>query len=320
MKTSVVLCTYNGEKYISEQLKSILNQSVKVDEIIISDDHSTDSTLILVSKFLEAQEKVQYKIVINKEKGISNNFSNALSHVNNDIIFFSDQDDIWLENKVEKVLEIFNVDDTVSLVCSNAFLINDKKELLGDLFSSIKFDKTQIQENMLLRVLQKPFVTGATMAITKSLYEKAYPFSKVMLHDQWLSYISALNKGIYVIDESLIYYRQHENNVIGADHNFIYKLFHKKSKKVSQYIYGEEMVQWYTCLKEYIQDNESYMDYLVLVNDFVTFWKKRVEFQNFSLKEVRKIIKESKKEYSKYSLTMNSIYEYLKYFDARLKK
>ena len=121
MKISVCLATYNGEKYIKEQLDSILPQLSANDEIIISDDNSTDDTINIIRSLND--ERI--KIYVNKTKGIVKNFENALNNASGDIIFLSDQDDVWKNDKVKKILSAFSSDNSLTLVFSNAEIIDE---------------------------------------------------------------------------------------------------------------------------------------------------------------------------------------------------
>ena len=103
MSISIAMATYNGEKYIKDQLDSILVQLGKDDEIIISDDKSTDQTTEIIKKYIKEDSRI--KLLEGPQKGFVKNFENALLNCSNEIIFLCDQDDIWLENKKEKVLE-----------------------------------------------------------------------------------------------------------------------------------------------------------------------------------------------------------------------
>lgn len=118
---SVCIATYNGEKYIKEQLLSILPQLGKKDEVIISDDHSTDNTLDIVKGLNDNRIKI---VMNNREKGYTSNFENALSYAIGDYIFLSDQDDIWMSNKVDYCIAELKEYD---LVVSDAILINSKR-------------------------------------------------------------------------------------------------------------------------------------------------------------------------------------------------
>ena len=105
---SVVMATYNGERYVEKQLQSILNQSLMPDEVIIRDDGSNDSTVQIVQEFIKKHNLSSWEIKINEENlGYRKNFANLLSLANGDYIFLSDQDDEWLGDKIEKMSTIF---------------------------------------------------------------------------------------------------------------------------------------------------------------------------------------------------------------------
>lgn len=131
MKVSVAMCTYNGEKYIEEQLNSILHQT-KIDEIIICDDGSKDKTLEICNEILKSSN-VEYTLKLNKNLGFAKNFYQAITLCSGDIIFFCDQDDIWKENKIDLMCQVFNNDPDTLLVFSNAYITNENLEVTGNL-------------------------------------------------------------------------------------------------------------------------------------------------------------------------------------------
>lgn len=219
VKVSVVIATYNGEKFISEQLNSIFEQSRRPDEIIISDDFSTDRTIEIVKDKLK-QEKIPFQIVLNKNKGVVNNFSNALKFSTGDFIFFSDQDDIWTKNKIDIALDLFLESPGSLLFFSNAMIFEgdisnfNRKESLFDNSNFFEFD--YFKKNPLRYLLKKSVVTGATMAISKDLLSVSLPIGEFWMHDQWLALHASVQKKIIYTEERLIYYRQHSDNVVGA--------------------------------------------------------------------------------------------------------
>ena len=150
MNISVALCTFNGEKYIEKQLDSILNQSIKVNEIIVCDDHSVDTTISILDKYSLNYPEL-FKLHKNENNLRSNkNFEKAISLCTGDYIFLSDQDDLWREDKVEKTLNVFSKNPTAEGVFSNATLINDIDQLLFkdiSLWDSVYFFENQIPNN-----------------------------------------------------------------------------------------------------------------------------------------------------------------------------
>lgn len=239
MKISVVIATYNGEKYIEEQLESIITQSHKVDEIIVSDDGSTDCTIKIINSFLSRFE-IKYQILVNSQNlGVAKNFEQAIKNCDGDIIFFSDQDDIWLPNKVKEHLDIYERHDNVNLVFSDAILFEGDKIEKDTVFNRFNFKRREalFKKDQMLCLLKGWFVTGATMSARKSFVKGCLPFSRVMLHDQWLSAIAADSNSIYMIKEPLIKYRQHTAQVVGAkkiDNLKAYKINFCSDKEIAE--------------------------------------------------------------------------------------
>lgn len=201
---SVCMATYNGEKYIKEQLISILKQLGDEDEIIISDDHSTDTTLEIIEQLSDSRILVFF----NTEKGYTSNFENALRQVSGDIIFISDQDDIWNPTKVEICLEALQ---SVDLVVSDCQLINSQNEIISLSYFELRKVKKSSWGNLV-----KFGYLGCCLAFRSELLEKALPFPsnrQMCTHDNWLFLVGAFLYRYKVLDERLINYRRHDANV-----------------------------------------------------------------------------------------------------------
>lgn len=201
-KISVCIATYNGEKYIKEQIESILFQTIQPNEIIISDDNSTDKTIEIIKKI----NSPLIKIFRNKDKGIIKNFENALLNSTGDYIFLCDQDDIWKNNKIEKVIENLKNYD---LVVHNAEIkeMNTNLKVKKTLFE-IYNSKSGIGRNF-----YKNSYVGCCMAFNRKILEKSIPFpEKIYMHDAWIGMISEVSSKIYFEKESLMEYRRHGNN------------------------------------------------------------------------------------------------------------
>jgi len=200
MKISVCMATYNGEKFIKEQLDSILPQLSDEDEIIISDDGSTDTTL----QILESYKDKRIHLYHSTHKNLIFNFENALQRATGDLIFLCDQDDIWFEDKVEKYKKQLK---KYYLVFSNAAMFwgNDKNDY--ELFFKDNVKKTGLWNN-----LYKVNFLGATLAFRKSVLQKALPFpKKIAMHDIWIGLVAETMGQTHFIEEPLIHYRRHEN-------------------------------------------------------------------------------------------------------------
>lgn len=201
---SVCMATYNGELYIEEQINSILVQLLNTDELIISDDGSIDRTIEIIKSFNDDR----IKLLINNSKCYTKNFENALSKAKGDYIFLSDQDDVWLPNKVKVTLEYLKNYD---FVVNDATVVNEKLKIL---YKS-RNKKFKIRKGFLNNFI-KSYYLGCCMAFNKKVLEAALPFPKnnsLCLHDTWISLLSEKYFRTYIIEEPLIYYRRHDNNV-----------------------------------------------------------------------------------------------------------
>lgn len=224
MKTSVALCTYNGNRYIVEQLKSILNQTIIVDEIIICDDCSTDTTVSTIQNFIKNNSQIHTKIQLHineNQLGVCTNFQRALNLCTGDVFFLSDQDDIWYPNKVEIILDWFKKNPSKDTVFTNATLINDENiRFTSDtLFQSVGYEKEERSyfdsKNELLLFKNHNVATGATMA-TKAKYEFAsYCIAPNIIHDYMIAVMAAQQHRLGYLEIPTIHYRIHKHQVCG---------------------------------------------------------------------------------------------------------
>jgi glycosyltransferase involved in cell wall biosynthesis len=206
----VCLACYNGELFIKEQIQSILPQLSYSDRLIISDDASSDSTPAIISQF--AHTKIT-PLTNSANLGHVKNFENALFESRSDIIFLSDQDDIWTSRKVEEVLNVFSLYPDVVLVQHNLSTISSSGELLRERF--LRLDAgIQSRPSFLILELIKPRLYGCAMAFRRSLLNIMLPFpSCVYAHDHWVSVVAPFAGKVYFLDKSLTLYRQHNHNL-----------------------------------------------------------------------------------------------------------
>lgn len=201
LKVSVCMATYNGERYIREQLDSILRQLRPNDEIVISDDSSTDHTLEIISSYKDKRIKLYHASF----RDVRQNFENALGKATGNIIFLSDQDDIWFGDKVDRLVEILVNHD---LVFTNVCVFSDAKEDCNPLYDIGK------NYNGLAYNYLKNHCIGATMAFRKEVLEYALPFPRnIEMHDMWIFFITSIYGRTYYLRDPLVYYRKHESNV-----------------------------------------------------------------------------------------------------------
>lgn len=198
---SVCMATYNGEKYIKEQIDSILVQLGENDEIIVSDDGSTDNTI----EIIESYQDSRIKIFRNSFKNLILNFEFTLNKAKGDFIFLSDQDDVWLLNKVEVNLDYLIKND---IVVSNCKVVNQDLEVINKSFFQLNNSKQGLISNLI-----KNSYLGCCLAFRKEILGKVLPFPKnIPMHDIWLGFVSELFFKPKFIEEPLMLYRRHGAN------------------------------------------------------------------------------------------------------------
>jgi glycosyltransferase involved in cell wall biosynthesis len=203
-KISVCMATYNGEKYIKQQLFSIINQLPNsYDEILISDNSSSDDTILRIQEI----DDNRIKIYNSNARNVIFNFENSISKATGDYIFLADQDDIWSKDKIKIILP--ELEENL-LVFSNFILFNDDKNIDKE---NTLFDKGINQSGFIKNLIKNRF-TGATMAFKKELLDYAMPFPKsIPMHDIWLGLLAEYYGKVKYIDIPLLYYRKHTNNL-----------------------------------------------------------------------------------------------------------
>jgi len=221
-KVSVALCTHNGERYIREQLRSILAQSVVPSEIVVSDDASKDRTIELVRAAMADHPSVSLKVLANATPlGVSRNFQQAALACSGDLIALSDQDDSWHPEKLESIVGVFALRPDVALVHTDARLVTGDGTPVGlSLLRSLEVQPREIHEihhgQAFAALLRRNLVTGATAVFRSSLMKSAAPFPESWVHDEWLAIIAAATATTELLEHQLVDYRQHGANQIGA--------------------------------------------------------------------------------------------------------
>lgn len=283
LEYSVALCTFNGEKYVSQQLESIINQSIKPKEIIISDDGSKDKTIEIVGQILE-NSGVAYQILINNEEhGVTNNFRNAISHCAGPIVFTSDQDDQWHLDKAKIMLDVFEKNSKALLVFSDGELVDADMNLLNcSVWKAVGIKEEFLRENNWFHyLLNTCLVTGAAMAFRKSLYDSVNTIPKEWLHDGWLAWCAVASDGLVPCEQRLFYYRQHSNNVVGMSPS--YALMSKIRGYLNNFsdISRNRHIRYYRykSLYEYLGNHFTETQQAEML-ECIGFWKEQVEMED----------------------------------------
>jgi len=202
---SIALCTYNGEKYLTQQLDTLVNQTYKNLEIIAVDDRSTDNTLDILKSY--AQKHSNFIVYQNKHnKGFLKNFEIASTYCKGEFIAYSDQDDLWHPEKIELMVKA--IGDNI-LIYHDSELIDDNNRPIGkkmsDLFNFYRGGESEV-------FLFYNCVSGHAMLIRKSLLDYAFPLRENYFHDWWLAYVATNVGTIDFIPQALVQYRQHSTS------------------------------------------------------------------------------------------------------------
>jgi glycosyltransferase involved in cell wall biosynthesis len=221
---SVALCTFNGERFLRQQLDSILAQSVLPTELILSDDGSTDSTGAILQSSIDAARGGAVRVTVLRNTtpiGTVANFQRAIEACTGDLIVLCDQDDVWRPDRLEWMLSQFDSRADLLLLHSDADLIDAEGAALpGSLFEALGVGSStqrRVHAGGAWKVLlRRNIVTGATTALRRSLASVALPVPDGWLHDEWLAIVSAATGRMDLTSERLIGYRQHGNNQIGV--------------------------------------------------------------------------------------------------------
>lgn len=263
-KLCILLASYNGEKYISEQLDSIINQTYKNWELIIRDDGSKDETVTILNKYEKKDERIKILRDDKGNLGFLKNFEELLFNAKEEFVLFSDQDDFWLKNKLEKFVEkIRDLDEKVLskplLVHCNSLVCDKKLEIIKEKFIDSKIAKKNNSNIYFFEYI----VQGSTSMVNKKMIRESLPFLKsVTLHDRYFHLLSQFLGTRVFIDESLVKYRQHERNEIGANRSIIKNIMSKKYFYVEDRKLIEEIKEKYIkCLrKRDLNDIEKYLE------------------------------------------------------------
>jgi glycosyltransferase involved in cell wall biosynthesis len=217
-KISVCMATYNGEKYIEQQLCSILDQLKVNDEVIISDNGSHDQTLSLIQKMNDPRIRILH---FNDKKGPIWNFENALKHALGDYIFLADQDDVWEESRVE--LASRHLQNNLLTVCNCKIINADGALIQKETFFEIKNSGPGLFKNMVSNTY-----LGCCLAFRKELLSKILPFPEdIPMHDWWIGLVASRYGSTYFIDKPGISYRRHGQNASTASEKSKTTLFEK---------------------------------------------------------------------------------------------
>jgi glycosyltransferase involved in cell wall biosynthesis len=201
------MAVYDGGAYLLPQLRSILVQLRAADEVVVVDDASQDNSAETLSEISDSRVRVFHN---ERNFGVFRSFEKAIRLADGDIIFLSDQDDLWLPGKVEKIIEVFASNQEVTLVTSDANVIDESGSMVAESF----FDgRGQFSAGVVHNLVKNKYL-GCTLAFRRSMLDHFLPIpDDVAMHDMWFGLINDLYGKTYYIDQPLISYRRHGKNV-----------------------------------------------------------------------------------------------------------
>lgn len=224
IRISVVMPTYNGERYLRRQLDSILGQLAGQDELVVSDDGSVDGTLSLLQEYRDMDSRI--RLLEGPRQGIKKNVEHMLRHARGRYIFLADQDDIWLEGKVESVLRAFG-QQGASVVIHDArvFLGDDEADIRMDSFFAFRNAGAGVGKNII-----KNSYIGCCMAFRRELLSAILPIpARIEMHDQWIGILGDYYAGkSYFLREALLLYRRHGDNNSAMEHYGIARMLRNR--------------------------------------------------------------------------------------------
>ena len=288
----VIIATFNGEKFIQEQLESIISQTIKPDLMVVSDGGSIDSTIEICQAVLK-KSGIEYVILqSDKQLSVKENFEKGLRKCKTDYIFFSDQDDYWLPNKIKNTIQV--MDDTGSvLVFCNAY-ITDESLRAGKhtLWQQIGYEpkKTvtvydRLDGDLQKELIRRNIITGMCMAIDVRILKDILPFSDNTIHDSWIALVANTQGKVASINSCDVYYRQHDYNAIGTKSTIKGSYNHRgeylnKVKRRFRLI-EEIKAKAYNYDSNYTKRYDIYMDYLKSRIDYIEKKRKMPDFKHY---------------------------------------
>jgi glycosyltransferase involved in cell wall biosynthesis len=239
LRVSIALATYQGERFLSQQLESFLGQTRLPDELCISDDGSTDRTREIINTFASTAP-FPVKSVLNPIRGgVNKNFENAVSHCSGDVILFSDQDDVWLPPHIENLVAPLEGNSGIVAVASDSEFVDEGLQSAGctqaesDRFPASLRDATmRLPRNQLNLVLRQNMATGHGMAFRRTLVPLLVPFTTTFMYDEWVLLLAAATGYITYVPQPLTLHRQHQNQT-AKTRNKDLQLWAAQSKNVS---------------------------------------------------------------------------------------
>ena len=283
-KIDILMATYNGEQYVREQIESILCQTHKEFNLIISDDASSDNTVNILKEYEKKDERIKIFIQY-KNLGVISNFEFLLSQVKSDFFMLADQDDIWNKEKIEKSFNKLKKEDA-DLVYTDLEIVDQDLKIKSNSYWKTKgFEKRIKKYNNFESLYLNNYITGCTIICKSKWIDEILPLpkkTKFLIHDYWIALLISLKGKISYLDEPTIKYRQHKNNSVGSK---------RKSDEIKDF---ERIRKLFIDVKKehfevFVDNNEKFLDeYKKLSENSLKYFKmlesvKCFNFKNWNL-------------------------------------
>ncbi len=206
IRASIAMAVYNGEKYIAEQLESIINMLGETDEIVISYDESTDDTYEIIKKYQNNDTRI--RVIKNTIRGLESNFNNAVMNCEGKYIFLADQDDVWINDKVNVMVRYMEENPQIKVLISNGYFTDANLNKQETIFEHYKTTASPIKNFI------KGTYLGCQMAFDSSIRDYVWPVrvTPPLPHDLWLGVVGGGYGETALLDEKLILHRIHSEN------------------------------------------------------------------------------------------------------------
>ncbi len=297
MKISIALCTYNGEKFLTEQLESFLAQTRLPDELVVGDDCSNDASIRVIEDFAKNSPFPVHLQTNESNLGSTKNFEQAISRCSGDLIFLSDQDDIWKSGKIERIENIFVENKEVGMVFTNAEIVDENLNSVGQSLWHFTFPKERRNDNLFDSLLRQNVVTGATMAFRSKFRNQFSPIPVDIpnaIHDAWISIVIAANSEVKFLDENLVKYRQHSNQQLGINLNDKGNYSKSISYNQNEILRLEKMREIFHTNPAFLhlEKNDKIEKFIVEKREIIKHYKARMDILGNRLSRILPILRE----------------------------
>lgn len=207
IRASVAMAVYEGEVYLKQQIDSILNMMVDNDELVISYNESKDNTFSIIQEYEKKDARV--KVYIDKKKSVESNFNNAVKMCEGEYIFLADQDDVWIDDKINKMVNYMKCNEDVVLLISDGLYVDENLYVINESM----FNRNHTTTNPIRNYIRGTYL-GCQMAFKKELKCKVWPVKEthLMAHDLWLGVMASFYGQVHLMNDKLILHRIHADN------------------------------------------------------------------------------------------------------------